>query len=417
MADTTFTHDMSANYPVVLKARKMFFQAFEEMFWGPFAKFNTEGSRPIKPGNDPKPVNSPIVMQYELEKQAGDVIEIPMLMNLDQLPTIGEAQLEDHEERPKVNFANVPIELLRHAEKPKLSSISEQVNKDLMLVENAEPMLRRHYARSLEYLVFSYALYYGYSWHVLNSGRFTNDTKVAATPHPHIYCAGAGKVSYSGGNPGTTGYRTSVGTAIDAVGVSNVFNTDFLSALSKQADIIAIPRIIAKEGNEFLMLVAHPYQIATLEADPKFDSRSNNVMVQQMAKENPYFVGAKYFHHGFAIYEKDTVAWPCRKNATTGYDEWGPATISALSSFRAYTDDTKFAGVILGNNALFCAIGSALQFVKNMKDYRQILGIAYDVIQAASRYDFKNRDYGTAGASWENDRSAIFVTSAPAPVF
>lgn len=415
MAETLFTHDMSANYPVVLKARKTFFQAFEQMFWGKFAKFNTEGSRPVKPGNDPKPVSAPIAMQYELTRMAGDSIEIPMLMNLTNLPKVGEQQLEDNEERPKVNFANVPIELLRHAEKPRLSSISEQVNKDLMLVENAEPMLRRHYSRTMEYLVFSYALYYGYSWHVLNSGRFTNDTKIAATPHPHIFVAGQGKVSYSGGNPGTTGYRTSVGTAINSLGAGNVFNTDFLQGLSKHQNVINIPRIISKDGNEFLMLVAHPYQIASLEADTKFDARNNAVMVQNMAKENPYFVGAKYFHHGFAIYEKDTVAWPCRRNATTGYDEWGPATISNLDTFRSYQDDTAFAGVILGDNALFCAIGSAFEFVKNMKDYKEVLGIAYRIIKGASRYDFKNRDYGTAGASWENDRSAIFVTAASQP--
>lgn len=415
MADTLFTHDMSANYPVVLKARKMFFQAFEEMFWGKFAKFNTEGSRPIKPGNDPKPVMSPIVMQYELQREAGDTIEIPMHMNLTNLPRVAEQQLEDHEERPKVNFANVPIELMRHAEKPKLSTISQQVNKDLMLVESAEPMLRRHYARSMEYLVFSYALYYGYSWTVLNSGRYTNDSKIAATPHPHIFVAGNGKVGYSGGNPGTTGYRTSVGTAIDGLIAANVFNTDFLSALSKHQDIVAIPRLITKDGNEFLMCIASPYQIASLEADPKFDARANNVMVQQMAKNNPYFVGAKYYHHGFAIYEKDTVAWPCRRNSTTGYDEWGPATISDLDSFRNYQDDTAFAGLILGNNAMFCAVGTALEFIKNMKDYKEVLGIAYRVVKGASRYDFKNRDYGTAGASWENDRSAIFVTAAAQP--
>lgn len=415
MAETLFTHDMSANYPVVLKAKKMFFQAFEQMFWGPFAKFNTEGSRPVKPGNMPKPVNSPVVIQNELQRAAGDAIEIPMHMNLSNLPKIGEQQLEDNEERPKVNFANIPIELLRHAEKPKLSSISEQVNKDLMLVEHAEPMLRRHYARSLEYLVFSYALYYGYSWHVLNSGRFDNDSKIAAATHPHIYVAGQGKVGYSGGNPGTNGYRTSVGTAIDGLTGSNVFDTNFLSGLSKHQNVIDIPRIISKDDNEFLMCIAHPFQIATLEADPKFDARANNVMVQQMAKENPFFVGAKYFHHGFAIYEKDTVAWPARRNSTTGYDEWGPATISNLDSFRSYQDDTRFAGCILGNNALFCAVGSAMEFIKQMKDYKEVLGIAYRIIKGASRYDFKNRDYGTAGASWENDRSALFVTSAAAP--
>lgn len=415
MADTQFTHDMSSNYPVVLKARKTFFQAFEQMFWGKFAKFNTEGSRPVKPGNDPKTIMSPIVVQSELTKMAGDLMEIPMLMNLENLPRVGEQQMEDFEERPKVNYANIPIELMRHAEKPRLSSISEQVNKDLMLVENAEPMLRRHYARSMEYLVLSYAMYYGYSWHVLNSGRFANESKVAATPHPHIYCAGSGKVSYSGGNPGTTGYRTSVGTAINSLGAANVLNVDFLSGLSKQENIINIPRIISKDGNEFLMMIAHPYHIATLEADPKFDSRNNAAMVQNMAKDNPYFVGAKYFHHGFAIYEKDTVAWPCRRNATTGYDEWGPATISNLNSFRSYQSDNAFAGMILGNNALFMAIGQAFEFVKNMKDYKEVLGIAYRVIKGASRYDFKNRDYGDAGASWENDRSAIFVAAASQP--
>lgn len=416
MANNIFTHDFSANYPVLLKARKMFFQALEEFFWGKFAKFNTPGARPVKPGNDPSPVSSPVVMQYELEREAGDTIEIPMHMNLVNLPKIGEQQLEDFEEQPKVNIASVAVELWRHAEKPQLSSISRQVNKDLMLVENAEPALRRHYARVNEYLGGSYAMYYGHSWHILNSGRFANDSKIKSVSHPHIFVAGQGKVSYGVSDyPGTSNYEVNVGTAINALGPGHVFNAAFLSGLSKHPDIKKIPRLITKDGNEYLLMVAHPYQIASLEADPTFEARANSVLVQTLAKENPYFVGCRYFLHGFAIFEKDTVAWPVSRNATTGKVIWGPSSITNLDSFRNYSSETRFAGMILGDNALFKAIGMGLEFIKNMKDYKEIVGIAYRAIEGYSRWDSWNRDYGTAGQYLENDRSAIFVTYASAP--
>lgn len=412
-----FEHDFSGNYPVV-KAQQMVFEALKEFFWGPFASFNTPKRAPISEKNRPRPVNSPIVMHWELTRKSGDMIEIPIHRQLKQLPQTGKSQLAGHEERPKVNFAQVPIMLQRHAELPQDSSLSTQTNKDLRLLENTRPALMQHYARCEEYLGASYAMYYGYNWATLTDSWFSAETKISASSHPHIYVAGQGKVSYSGGYPGTAGYETSVATAIDAIGPSHRFDAGFLQALKADPQIRKIPPIIMQNRNPLRLLVAHPWQVVDLENDSTFNNIVAQAMVAKYAADNPYLIAAKYIYAGFAIFESDTAVWACR--TSSGDPEFGPSDISDLDdldSFEDYSDDTKFAAIVLGNNALFKAIGSPMQYKRRTDDYGELIGIAYMMIHGYSRADFWNRDDGTTGQYLINDTSALAITYAAAPPY
>ncbi len=409
-----FEHDFSGNYPVV-KAQQMVFEALKEFFWGPFAKFNTPRRAPISDKNRPRPVNSPIVIHWELTRKSGDMIEIPIHRQLKNLPQTGKSQLAGHEERPRINFLQVPIMLQRHAELPQDSSMGTQVNKDLRLLENTRPALIQHYARCEEYLGASYAMYYGYSWGVLNDPWFSAETKISATSHPHIYVAGQGKVSYSGGYPGTGGYETSVASAINAIGPSHRFDAGFLQALKADPIIRKIPPIIMKNQNPLRLLVVHPWQIVDLENDTTFNNIVAHAMVAKYAMDNPYLVAAKYVYAGFAIYESDTAVWPCR--VSSSLPVFGPATISDLESFENYASDTMFAAIVLGNNAIAKAIGSAMQYKRRTDDYGELVGIAYMLIHGYSRGDYWNRDDGTTGQYIINNSSALAITYAGAPSY
>lgn len=416
MANAIYSHSFSGNHPKAL-ARKMMFESLKRFFWGKFAKFNTPDGKPVKPGTEPNTISSPIVMQNELQRMGGDILEIPIHRNLSNLPTVGNDQMEGHEEEPKVNFAKVPIDIMRHAEKPQDGSMSTQRNKELRLLENTRPALLRHYARAEEYLGASYALYKGYSYNILQGGNFSSDSYIGSsyTDHPHIYAAGDGKVSYSGGYPGTSGYQTAVGTAISGLGASDVFDTGFLQALKADPQIQRITPIIMNDGNALRLIVAHPWQIASLEADSNFQSTINSAMAQQYAKNNPLLVGCKYIYAGFAIFESDTAVWPVSQSA--GIPVYGYSSLSSLNTFEDYSSYTAFGAFVLGDNALFKAIGSGMEFKKREADYGELIGIAYRIIQGYARGDYWNRDDGTTGQYINNDGSALLLTYAAAPSY
>jgi len=410
-----FERSFTGNQALILAAQ-MKFEVLKHHFWGKFAKFNTPGNKVIaKKANMPKPIRSPIVMQHELERNMGDVIKIPLLRNLVELPTIGLDQLKGHEERQKINHAQVPIDILRHAVMPQEGLMSTQTTKDYQLIKNAKPQLLRAYAEYEEYLGCSYAFYYGYSWNILQSARYTgNSENITSNSHPHIFVAGQGKVSYGTTDyPGTAGYETNVATAIDAMTDTNVFDTNFLSGLKAHDQIKRINPIIMHDGNEMLMIVAHPYQIHQLEQDVKFREVTALANAQAYAKHNPMLVGCKYVWAGFVIFESETAIW--QVSTSSGSPVYGPSTISDLSSFKDYSSATKFAAIILGDNALFKGTGHPLEFKKRVDDYDEIIGIAFRVLEGYSRADYWNDDDGTRGASMKNDGSAVAITYSEAP--
>lgn len=414
MTDNLRTHDYSGNYPVVL-GREMVFETLKEFFWGPFSKFTTPKQAPVSKMNRPTPTDSIVAIQWELNKEQGDMIEIPMHRQLKQLPRIGKEQMMGHEEKPYVNFAQIPVMLQRHGELPQDSSMSTQVSKDLRLLENAYPALRAHYARAEEYLGANYAFHYGYSYNVLESGWFTNETKIATYTHPHVFIAGYGKVSYSSGYPGNTAYETEVATRMGGVGASHTFGTKFLQALKADPQVRKIPPIIAKGYGPMRLIVAHPWQIVDLELDETFQKIVSAAMVEKYAKENPYLIGAKYMWAGWAIYESDTASWPAR--VTSSLPDFGPETVTNLESFESYASDTMFTCLVLGRNALYKAMGSAMGFRKRTDDYGEIIGVAYRIMQGYSLGSFWNRDDGTTGQYLKNDSSALAITYASAPAY
>jgi hypothetical protein len=339
---------------------------------------------------------------------------VPCMRNLDALPVYGRTQLEGREEEQTMNFATVPIDLIRHAVKPQSDSMQAQTTKDYNLLQKAEPQLQRHYAEQEEFLQMSYAMYYGFSRNILLSGRFTgNSQNIKAISHPHIYIVGQGKVESTGVYPGTTAYENLVAAGVDAINSGNKISVSFLDALGQEEQVRMTTPMILKDGNPFWFLVLHPYQIKDLEADDKFRAIQAAAMVQNYAKDNPFIVGAKYFSSGMAIFDSSTVCWPV--TTASSLPIYGVTSPTKLSHFRNYGAYTAFCGILFGSNAIFKAYGQALQFKKRMADYEELIGIAYRTVEGASRGDFWNEDDGTRGESIVNDGSALIISYAAKP--
>lgn len=439
MPDTLFDHGFSANYPkVTMEAKRMLFQSIKEMPWGKWAGYTTPDGAALQAQEQPQPTDSIVSIHNELKKKGGDLLEVPLHRNLTQRGRIGNQQMKDFEERRKVNFSVVPIELYRAADLPMDGSMAIQTQKQVVdMIKTSRPALQRHYVRFLNWLICSYSMYYAFSWNVVNSDRWTNDTKVTPYSHPHIYLSGKGKVSYGVANyPGTSGYETTLGTDLGTLGASDIFDSNFLKGCKADPDIMKIPPVLTSHGNELRFILAHPFQIAALEADPSFKEVTNAAYVQTMLKESPQLYGMKYVIHGFGIFPSDTGIWPVRvADATTTFSAhgwsdndvvFGPVDandFTDITTFERYGASAiagapnKFAALLLGAGALSIANGAGLEFRRRTDDYGEIKGLAYRVMQGASRGDFNNRDDGTAGEFMVNEGSALLITRASAPSF
>jgi len=404
----------TGNKPKIL-ASQMKWKSLGRHFWGKFAKFTAPGDQVVvNPGNDPHPVESPVVLQHELERSQGDVMMIPCMRNLDGLPVYGKTQLEGREEEQKMNFATIPIDLIRWGVRPVDGSMSEQTTKDYRLLELAYPQLQRHYAEQEEFLQMTYGLHYGFSRNILLSTRFTGNTQnIKAISHPNIFIIGQGRVASAGVYPGTTAYENLVAAGIDAINNGNRMSVAVLDAMASDEQVRMTAPLIMKDGNPFWMWVMPPYMIRDLEADDKFRNMSASVLAQNYAKDNPFIVGAKYFQSGFAIFDSATVCWPL--STASSLPVYGVVSPTKLSDFRSYASYTSWSSHILGQNAIFKGYGRPLEFKKRMADYDEIQAIAYRTIEGASRGDFWNEDDGTRGDAIVNDGSIEVFGYAAAP--
>jgi len=403
-----FDREFTGNIPVIL-ANKMKFDVLPQFFYGKFAGFTTPKGQAVTSAVQPNPIESPVVIQHDLQKKQGDTIKIPLMRHLNKMPKIGNQQLSGFEEKSQINHAVVYIDVVRHANRPQEGIMSTQTTKDYQLIKNARPALLAHYAQVNEFLGAAYAMYYGFSYNILFSDRFAN-SNLSPVSHPNIYVAGQGKVA---GTPGTAAYETNVANAIGAVTSGNVFNTAFLSALKTYPQIKRIRPLIMKDGNPLRLIAAHPYQIHSLEQDSAFQTAAASAWAQAYAKDNPMLVGAKYYWAGFMIFETETAVWSA--DVSNGEPVFGKKNPQAVDEVLDYDGAEKFAAVIFGQNALFKAMGDRIRFIQEVKDYDEILGIAYRSVEGYSRGDFWNYDDGTLGEHLINHGSALAITYAAKP--
>lgn len=432
--NNVFSTKFSGNVPVIL-ARKMIWEALDKSFWGKFAGYTTPNRIPARKGEFPTEVqNNPIVVHNELGSTSGDLLEIPMHRRFRAKPKVSGQQLIGFEETPKINHAKIPIDETRHATEPMRSRILYQIKKDYQLIEKARPGLQMHYADQSDFLGICYSFYYGFSWNIIQGKAFFSDTRFTVSSHPHCYVAGTGKISYGTvGWPGTATYEAAIGTAVAAMGATNVFDTKFLNYLRSDPQINRIRPIRTMQGRDFYVIVAHSWQINDLLADTTFNPVTSRALVGDYAKDNPFLVGVNYIWGAFAIFEHSNSCWPVNVASsdpgfTDGHPIYGPFGASYdfnsdagnLDYFRnwdAYggVDNGDFAGMILGDNAIYKGIAGTLEWAKESFDYGATLGVAYSVLDGYSRSDHINFDDGTQGQYLVNDGSAMFITKATRP--
>lgn len=425
MADTHFSHDFSANYPKVKAAGiNTMFEVMNHMFWGKWMKqYTTPDKAAVRPSGTLKPsavVNSPFVMHRELEKMAGDSIKVPMFRQLKNISKKGDEQLFNRTEERKINHARVWINTMRHGEKIRKGHLSTQIMKDYGIPKTARAALTMQLARQMNFLEIPYAFYKAYNFSVLtDTTTFSGDSAVATHSHPHFYTAGAGKVSYSGGYPGNSGYETAVDTAIGAIGATHVLSGGLLRDLNAEDQIMRIPYLMTKDGTPFRMLVVEPYGMRQLREDADIKAMNRAGFVDGMIMRNPELTGMELFYEGWAIFNGGHAVYPIKSNSGTPL--YGPTatadTFTNLDDFNSYASYSTFGAMIIGDNAIAQATGWDLKWTGEMWDHQMVEELGYNIGLGFARNDFWNQDDGSTGQYVKNDTSAILGYYAAAPTF
>lgn len=424
MADTTFTVDMSANYPKVKKQSfDMMIHALDFLVWGKWRKFNTFDKKPIVPNGTlkaQKVENSPIVVHRELQREKGSKLEIPIFRDLVNIGVKGNEQVSGTGESRKINFAHAYINEMRAAEKVKEGQLAAHILSNYGIPESSKMMLQRQFARRLNFLEIPYAMYMGLNFSVLTDTEvFANDANVTVHSHPNFYVAGQGKVGTSGGYPGTAGYEASVATAIDALGANHVMSGGFLKTLNSEDQIRRIPYLYTKFGRPFRILLLDKYGMAALRNDADVKALSNAALVQSMVGENPMMTGMEIFYEGWACFDGGNAIYPLQ--TASSLPLYGPTatkdTFTNLDDFNDVSAYTKWGGIILGDNALVEATGWDLKFTNEQRDHGDIEEVAYNIGWGMARPDYWNRDDGSTGQYVKNDTSAIVAYTAQKPTY
>lgn len=308
----------------------------------------------------------PIVQKSEIGKGKGAKVTMPMVLQLEDDGQAGNDALTNNEE--SIRWANMEVELeqRRHATgyTGPLSEIRNPAHSKKLIVK----LLTNWLIKKRESDIF-HAFYNSYSKHLIDK------TALVATNHPNSYF-GVGKEGFA---------------AMDDLDVFNCNFLDYIILWFKLNHINPIRMKNSKKGG--IVILASPYQIDTLAADPKFQAILNSAGPRDM-NENPIFTDADYKYRNCYIYETDRVFRP---------DQTPHGEVESW--------ENTYGAIVLGAHAMACGSGG----VGN----RGAGNIQYGIVPS-DKTDYENEVeygirtvYGDALANWTDETSgAVFNQSS-----
>lgn len=375
----------------------------------------------------PKFTGAPIEVFQEFIKMGRTNLDIPVRVRLKALPVHGDTPLKGTAERATVTYRSVLINRTRKAYAPP-TGMSLQIMKKYAdnLVGAADEYLRQWWN---DYHPGNFLL------SMLAGGSRDLVAAVAAggrsqayVSHPNLIVAGSGKVDYSGGRPGTSGYEAAVEAAL--AGLTDTASDWFSVNLVKNAVVEAararIPRIVLRNGFEYYPIWCSDSDWVQLQSDPEFKDFYKRL--PEGLATHPMATGAEAFMSGAAIYP-DMNMWAARINATdgdvpAGTVEYGPAPTAAqrgsgykVGDWISNLDTANLrCSVLVGQSCLSVGVGEKMQFTEQIDDHGNVKEIGIDTIQSVVRNDIYDRDGQVPGLSpndfHENTSSMVIATYA-----
>jgi len=252
-------------------------------YWGTSieSKYDDENVRPT----------GMVVEHTDLKMNGGSTLDIPIVTVDSTGPIYGDAAMQNEGSRGNLVFTTVGLNRMNFAHNliVKLSMQAQILGKAATdELNRAQESLKWRLTRTMDQDLY-HTTFYGGSRHTTATLENQLGVRQFITPHSHanFWTPDSGKVSYSAGNPGTSGYEAKVVNALDGVTSGHVFSTAVIEELEFQATQAKLPFFETKVGPRRIFLVSET-AMKQLNADPVYRAAKNEAFSTQGWEANAF---------------------------------------------------------------------------------------------------------------------------------
>lgn len=301
--------------------------------------------------------NNPIQVITDLTKAPGDTIVVPLTTKLSSGGVAGDSELEGNEEEIVSYSFSAKIDQLRNA--VRLKGRMDERRVAYSMRKDAKEKLKIWWAERFDREMLS-------KLSGDTTGSLTSSMTFANTPTSPTYSGttAANRQIFAGGV-----------TAENSLTSSMTFDTKCIDAAKQQA-MLSSPKVRAikmeegaYKGEDFYIIIVHPYQAVSLRQDPVWNQAQREANLR--GESNPILSGALGIYNGCAIYQHELAY-----TFTNG---------SSVACARA---------ILLGQQAGVFLKGKDADWVEKSFDFGNKWAIAAGYIFGVQKPVFNSRDYG-----------------------
>lgn len=301
--------------------------------------------------------NNPIQVLTDLAKSAGDTIVVPLTTKLSSGGVSGDSELEGNEEEIVSYSTSYKIDQLRNA--VRLKGRMDERRVAYSMRKDAKEKLKIWWAERFDRELLS-------KLSGDTTGSLTSSMTFANTPVASVYSATTAnnRLIFAGGV-----------TAENSLTATMTFDTKCIDAAKQQA-LLSKPKIRpikmedgAYKGEDFYIIIVHPFQATNLRQDPVWNQAQREANLR--GESNPILSGALGIYNGCAIYQHELAY-----TFTNG---------SSVACARA---------LLLGQQAGVFLKGKDAEWVEKSFDFGNKWAIAAGYIFGVAKPIFNSLDYG-----------------------
>jgi hypothetical protein len=420
--EVTYAHKLN----VALLEKKIAEEVWHNRLFLQMAGFNNY--RDYNNGQDTPPLSGkPVEVIRSFVSEGRDNMLIPMLNRLTGNPVFGDTQVKGTGEEQTLRYLRVFINQFRKAAMKFSGRQSNQRVKMYDFPSKVEGQIKEHYGELLNAFHIQ-GMYEGASEN-LTAGTNDDGIGLYVRYHPNMYSYTASGVFTAIG----TEFKTKTAAEIASHAADTKPDDDFLLEIAYIAYTNRINKCHNEGGDDFWLLVVHPFVFKLLMTDTTIASVQNAAYNAALMK-HPYINGRQVLYMSGVAVVPDMLAARTWNSTHTRFvdsatnaltDSFGRTANAWMVPAASVSTTSIFACLLIGDGALAYGIGGEqdLYLTVEVDDHENVKEVAYASIAGVNRIEhFSSTDEASAftvsaatrtvGSAYlaENTSSMIFLT-------